>query len=286
MLPGMAAVKVNLDFGGSSRAGQTVAVYQHGTQTAASVFGPDGVTPATQPLTVAPNGHLYFAVAAGTYDVVGPDLTRTIVVSNPVAGTGAEKYVNDLIGNQPTPAVYGVGWYFATDQNGGTLWYSDGTSWTKVTAGLNWASGTQLAYAELTNASPVVSATAAADINAALTITVPASNVPVKIQGRILGQQVTGASAAVGSFNQLVVALTDAANNTIEFDVLPAIQASLASKTWYHTFNVEARLPAPFAGGTYKLRTYLTAALATGWSAALQATTPTWPKAFIEAVAE
>lgn len=202
------------------------------------------------------------------------------------ARIAGDKYVPGLIGDRPTPAAFGPGLYFATDDDGGTLWRSDGVQWQQITVGLNWASGTQLAFAPFSTGSPVVNSTAASDVDPALTITVPASAVPVKVRGCILGQQATGGSAAVGTFNQLAVALTDASNTSLAFDTLPAIQASLASHTWYHAFQVQMTFPAPFAGGTYKLRTYLTAALASGWTASLLATAPTWPKAFLEAVAQ
>lgn len=76
---------VDIDFGGSGVAGQSVNVLVHGTQTSATLFDRDGVTPLTNPLTLTGNGHAVFQVAAGTYDLVGASRTRTVVVTDPAA---------------------------------------------------------------------------------------------------------------------------------------------------------------------------------------------------------
>jgi len=90
----MAKVPVDLDFGGSARAGQTVTVKQHDTQAPVTVYGRDGTTPLS-PVVVAKNGHVYFMVDPGTYDVAGPDLMRVITVVAPTAATRSSGLVLD-----------------------------------------------------------------------------------------------------------------------------------------------------------------------------------------------
>jgi microcystin-dependent protein len=64
-----------------------------------------------------------------------------------------------ILGSRPGPAASNSGsWYFATDDNGGTLYYSDGSVWTKVARGLTQAldagsvGTTQLVDASVTTA--------------------------------------------------------------------------------------------------------------------------------------
>jgi hypothetical protein len=45
--------------------------------------------------------------------------------------------VTGTLAAQPTAATFGKGFYFATDDNGGTLYYSNGTSWSKQAPGVS-----------------------------------------------------------------------------------------------------------------------------------------------------
>lgn len=215
------------------------------------------------------------------------DLETQFFTNPPASGGG--KYTNDLIGNRPTPAVYGVGWYFANDQNGGTLYYSNGTTWQQTSPGINWASGTQLAYAPdstFNTAITGIGAANAVDLSALLRVTIPASNVPVKIRAKIFGSAATGTAGAVGDFFEPIVELTDNANTLIDMDALPVWRAATGTnRTFYKTFSVETILPAPVAVGTYKVRGYLTAAAPTGMACNCYAGAG-FPVGWIEAVAE
>ena len=95
----MAKVQVNVDFGGPARAGQTVSVFQAGTQTPVTVYAQNGTT-VLSPVKVQPNGHVYFLVDPGTYDVVGPDLTRTVTAGT----TGGLPYM-ELASSWPSGNV-------------------------------------------------------------------------------------------------------------------------------------------------------------------------------------
>lgn len=80
----MTAVLVNVDFGGTDLRGQPVNVYATGTQNAVTIYDPrDGVTPLPNPIPLYANGHVVFAVAPGTYDLVGRDRTRTVTAVDP-----------------------------------------------------------------------------------------------------------------------------------------------------------------------------------------------------------
>jgi hypothetical protein len=48
-------------------------------------------------------------------------------------------FASGLNADKGTAAAYGPGFYFASDLDGGTLWGSDGVSWTKVARGLSEA---------------------------------------------------------------------------------------------------------------------------------------------------
>jgi hypothetical protein len=192
-----------------------------------------------------------------------------------------------LIGNRPSPAAFGPGWYFATDDNGGTVYQSDGVSWTKITAGLNWASGTQLAYAydDLTTFDAKATAGVMTDISAALHIAIPASNVPVKIVGRAYGSTRTGTSA-VGANSVLQLQLADNAGNMLDVDNLTVVQVTAVTVTHSRMMTVMTSLPAPVPAGSYKLQGRVSVAAPANWGAVNFIGGGIFPKMFIEAVAE
>lgn len=195
-----------------------------------------------------------------------------------------------LLGARPAAATFGKGYYFATDDNGGSLYHSDGTGWTKVTVGVNWASGTQLAYSQDTALSfdAKASGTAWNDISTLLKVTVPASSVPVKVEGKVFGYSLTGTAVAGGTVG-LQLQLTDSANTQLDLDALTSVQVTATNVSWFKSFSVSAVLPAPVAGGTYKLRGRVQAAAPANWGNVFLLSTPDgglYPKAWIQAVAE
>lgn len=204
------------------------------------------------------------------------------------AATGeASTYVNDTIGNRPNAATFGIGFYFANDDNGGTLYRSDGATWDKITNGLNWASGTQLAYGE--DASLSFSAMGVGntetDLSALLKVTIPASAVPVKISGAAFLWSATG-TASVAANMTTHLRLTDSANAFLDYDTLTIVQVTAANVAHYGMLRVAVVLPAPVASGTYKLRTKLTSAAPANWTRADIVSGTIWPLAWIQAVAQ
>ena len=86
---------------------------------------------------------------------------------------------------RPAAAAFGQGTYFAEDDNGGQLYVSNGSSWTKAAPGGGDASGLELAYAENQSGTVAVPQNiTATQVNApvdvtGLIISVPASARPV-----------------------------------------------------------------------------------------------------------
>lgn len=92
---------------------------------------------------------------------------------------------------RPSAASFGVGLYYATNDNGGTLYRSDGAAWTAVAQ-----NGIDLAYAEstATHTTASLAAGAAEDI-AGLAITFVAPVRPVLLEaGNFVTQAVTAAA--------------------------------------------------------------------------------------------
>jgi hypothetical protein len=71
--------------------------------------------------------------------------------------------------------------YFATDDNGGTMYRSDGSSWTKIAASVTQSGGAELGYSEITsNFSQVATANTFYDVTG-LSSTVTIGTRPVLI---------------------------------------------------------------------------------------------------------
>lgn len=186
--------------------------------------------------------------------------------------------------NRPTAASY-TGWYFATDVNGGTMYHSDGSTWTQVNAGVTAASGQQLAYAQTTGLSFTVNTTGTTttDVSASLQITVPSSSVPVLISAKIFGQLVTG-TAAAGTNLYLRLYLTDSNNNMYDVDAINAY-ATGTSAGWLRSMYVSTVLPAPVTSTTFKLRANLST-LPSGLGSSGFGAGGVFPSAWIQAVAQ
>lgn len=57
----------------------------------------------------------------------------------PAPGTFVSQPTVGLLSAQPTASTFGKGFYWASDDNGGTLYYSNATTWTKQAPGVNQA---------------------------------------------------------------------------------------------------------------------------------------------------
>lgn len=105
-------------------------------------------------------------------DVFGP--SGDVLNSNATFG---------LLGNRPPATSVGYGFvYFATDDNGGTTYRSDGATWYKQAPGALETGGRELAYNEKTDANFVTTNTAATDIGTGTSITFTAGARPVAIR--------------------------------------------------------------------------------------------------------
>lgn len=86
-------------------------------------------------------------------------------VTAPASGAGT-------FAARPAASAVAVGFiYFATDDNGGTPYRSNGSAWTKMAAGALETGGRELAYNEKTDGNWVTTNTAATDIGAGTSIT-------------------------------------------------------------------------------------------------------------------
>lgn len=160
------------------------------------------------------------------------------------------------LASRPAAGTAGIGFYFATDDNGGTLYRSDGSAWTRI-----MARGTELGYAEITTDFTTTSTTGADVTGLTITVTVLERPIKVIIDGRALSN--SGAAGAV-------IIIYEGATALALFDDLSAFRVG---------FHREVRL-APSAGShTYK------AVLLTGGSGTATLTAGgTGSQAFIQAV--
>lgn len=107
----VASTNGGLGIAGAPVAGASVAVYQHGTQTLATIYSDNGVTQAANPLTTDSNGAFSFYAADGRYDlqISGTNLTTT--------------NVNDVLLVDVLPADLST----SLPGSGGKLWNNGGT---------------------------------------------------------------------------------------------------------------------------------------------------------------
>jgi hypothetical protein len=85
---------------------------------------------------------------------------------------------------RPTAAAFGRGYYWADDDNGGTLYFSNGAAWTKLSPGIAEPAGLELGYAEITAAPAGITAQAATDI-AGVAVTVTVGTRPIRVIGEV-----------------------------------------------------------------------------------------------------
>lgn len=206
-------------------------------------------------------------------------LTGTSV--NLTASNVGAGFTNNTMANRPTAASY-TGWYFASDVNGGTLYYSNGSAWTQVDAGVSWGSGTQLAYAQTTSLNYAITNTLAPIAPGVLQVAVPASSVPVLVHGKAFCQVTTG-TVASGTNIYLRLFITDSSNSWYDMSAF-AIVASGTSATYMQGLYVATILPAPVSAGTYLLSAS-TNNPASGGTYQFVAGYGAFPTAWIEAVA-
>lgn len=102
-----------------------------------------------------------------------------------------------------------------------------------------------------------------------MSLAVPASTRPVILRFKGEIQMNTG-TAAAGSALTVQVFITDNSNSVVAESAVTAEQVSTGTATVETgTALCEAILPAPVAGGTYKIRAKTTAAVPTNWTSAL-----------------
>jgi hypothetical protein len=87
-----------------------------------------------------------------------------------------------LLASRPAAASGNSGLlYFATDDNGGTLYRSDGSTWTKIAASVLQSSGAELGYAEITTPQSTTTTGTYIDI-AGLSVTVTVGSRPIVVR--------------------------------------------------------------------------------------------------------
>lgn len=123
---------------------------------------------------------------------LAPAATDLVYVEHDPVGTPADRKVavpnlayctSGTLAARPAAATFGRGWYLATDDDGGTLYYSDGTSWTQTGPGVTETAGRELGYAEAT-ASQTFTSTTFTDATG-LTTTVTVGARPIIVEGYV-----------------------------------------------------------------------------------------------------
>jgi hypothetical protein len=149
--------------------------------------------------------------------------------------------------------------YFASNDNGGTLYRSDGATWTKVSAGATEASGQILASSVLatTISASNYGTLSANGADTGLAITVTGTGRPIMIEyGGIV--QIGRNSQSTTSFARFVAALVDSTDVTTQIDCMQ-IMVQLNITTQQHT-PYKVYLDSNLANGqsrTYKVYAYM-----------------------------
>lgn len=157
----------------------------------------------------------------------------------PVMGTLAAR---------PTAAAFGRGYYWASDDNGGTLYYSNATAWTKMSPGVAEPAGLELGYAEITAAPPGVTGGAVDIVGLSTTVTVGTRPIVVKVTADSGQNTVAGAGLQLtimegASQKQARTAMSPAAN---QIAGIGTFQARLTPSPGQHTYKVQ--IASVFAG--------------------------------------
>lgn len=260
------AVQTSLDLGNSavqSVNGQTggsvtlassdvgaVALVVHGAT--AGTARPSGATQVEWHGTVTPTNA---AVNDMWYDR-SKDLWRRCSSISPLTflATSNGAYESGTLANLPANGARADGYtYFATDQNGGTMYQMIAGVWVQVAAGVNTAAGQIIAGpVQITSQCDVRAfGTTMTDVNS-MTLSVPASSRPVMLRAFFQGVINMGASSS-GTTNAIWVVIADTANNNLTLSSLSVVSTG-AQIGQSSTIGIEYYLPAPVSAATYKIR--------------------------------
>jgi hypothetical protein len=99
---------------------------------------------------------------AATYPAAA--ISAGITVAAIYSALTVPRYAQGTLATRPAAGTFGYGWYYATDDNGGTLYHSNSSAWTQQGAPANNVAGQELAYAAVTSNISNLTATAQADI--------------------------------------------------------------------------------------------------------------------------
>jgi hypothetical protein len=181
-------------------------------------------------------------------------------VSHSPGGTDAIDYtlvnLSGLLASRPAAAAANAGlFYYATNDNGGTLYRSDGATWTRIAAPT-----TELGYAEITANPPDSSSNTPADVTGlSITITAPGGPIEIMAYSEGLKNNAAGGGVAIyivedGTIVQTGFGQVAGASETLgPFTVVSRRQPSAGS----HTYKVQfGRL---FGTGTATLNATATA---------------------------
>jgi hypothetical protein len=94
-------------------------------------------------------------------------------------GTGA--IISGTLASRPVPSGANGLVYNATDDNGGTLYLSDGSTWTKITPGRLETGGRELGYAEITTVFSGTSGSTTPQVVTGLSTSVTVASRPIYI---------------------------------------------------------------------------------------------------------
>jgi hypothetical protein len=154
--------------------------------------------------------------------------------------------VTGTLAAQPTAATFGKGFYFATDDNGGTLYYSNGTSWSKQAPGVSQAATPSLVATQTIGSNFQIPAGVAANTPSdvtGLSITFTA------LAGATYQIRLKGSITVATSGHQGLFGIRNAANTLMDYSGTGLAPAS----TWTTVPMVLETYDTPGAGSvTYK----------------------------------
>lgn len=139
-----------------------------------------------------------------------------------------------LLANRPAASTPGLETYFATNDNGGTLYVSDGTNWS-----IAGPRGIELGYAEITANATTISTTAADIAGLATTVTVRERPIKVIFDCRAVGNDTANGNVLVYiREGATTLALADLISAPAGLRVAMHREVRLAPTAGSHTYKI------------------------------------------------
>jgi hypothetical protein len=181
---------------------------------------------------------------------------------------GSYGTLTGLLAGRPAAAAGTCKYYFATDDNGGTLYETNGAAWLQVAAAVGSVAGIELATAALGSPVPGLTAAARTDIPG-LSVTFTLAAARTVYLELVLPLVTMTTTSGIGYFLPLI---SDSANVALSVGVWTSTTPAGGE---YGTINIRGR--APLAAGTYTYKVRYTVG-GTGASATIMQTADYLPR--------